>query len=380
MPALDPNSALFVAGRYALEPGGGGVQRCTREYIAVAEAAGYTLHFAPYDVDRRPLTRVQRKLLPRPYRNLVAPQVVADIAHNARRLRVAWVFFKTEAAQIAPALGNLRAEGIRFALLSHGVDSSDFLHTARVTQKLDEGHRASAGDALWLGRQLFEELEQHRHFAAIFCLSETDRHIEQWLGGRSVHVMPRIIDSRPLDWRPVPGRLGSVGTLVHAPNAEGLTRLCRALGQAQRHVRLRLIGRPERLGHEFAREFPMVDYLGALSDREFEEEARTWCAFVNPIFCYPRGCSTKLAVPLGWHLPVASTRAGARGYVWDESLVPVVETAAELAALALRLSDVEEAAKMRPAIARLVANGPRLADLAAQMRAVLNGRVMEAPS
>jgi hypothetical protein len=91
------------------------------------------------------------------------------------------------------------------------------------------------------------------------------------------------------------------------------------------------VGRPATIGQQLAAEFPFIDYLGGLSDAEVAEEARTWAGFVNPIFAYPRGCSTKLSVPLEWQIPIFTSRAGARGYQWDETLAPLSDTPEALA-------------------------------------------------
>jgi hypothetical protein len=76
-------------------------------------------------------------------------------------------------------------------------------------------------------------------------------------------------------------------------------------------------------------------------------------------------------VPLSWRLPIATTRAGARGYVWDEKLVPLVETPAELAQLARQLSDPAQATRQRAAIQTLAGQSPRLGDLAVIVRDTL---------
>lgn len=365
MTQLDWRRAVFITADYAVEPQGGGVQRCTREYVAVAEAAGFCLQHVSYTFDRRLTARLRRRLRQRPYQDLIPAEFVASAIERVRAARAGWVFFnQIEAAQLAPALDHLRADGHRFALLSHGVDSSDQLHTVRLEKPLGADGQPPAREALWLGRQLFAELGQHRCFDVVFCLSETDRLFAQWLGAASVHVLPRLVTPAPLDWQPCGGRIGTVGTLVHAPNREGLDLFCRALVEQNSRVRLRLVGRPGEVGRELAARYACIDYLGGLDDQALAAEAATWCAFVNPIFCYPRGCSTKLAVPLGWELPIATTRAGARGYVWDEALVPLAETPAELARLAARLAEPSEAARLREGVRVLAARSPTLSALA----------------
>ncbi len=372
MSDLNPRHAVFVTAAYALQPEGGGVQHCTREYLQVARAAGFTLHPVSFATDRRPLARLRRKFRPRPYSDLVAPGFEAEVLRHVQASGARWIFFnQTDAGQIAPRLAALRTSGVRFALLSHGIDSTDSLHTAHTRANFGLGPPVSDGDALLIGRQIFAEAAMHRHFDAIFCLSESDRLFEQWLGGKNVQVLPRLVESAPLDWIPTAGRLGTVGTLGHAPNLDGLVQFCRAFVATPVSVRLRLVGSPPAIGEKLAREFPFIDYLGSLTDIELQAEARTWCAFLNPIFCVPRGCSTKLAVPLGWHLPVVTTRPGARGYFWDEALVPFSDTPAEFARLAMQLSDPVAAAHLRPAITEIAQRSPQLEEVAARFAAAL---------
>lgn len=374
MPATpDPKTAIFVTAAVALNPEGGGVQRCTHEYIAVLEAAGFTLHHAAYPFEHRAWVRVMRRLRPRPYRDAV-PRGYADVVRREVRARNAgWILLnQSEAAPMAAELADLRGQGVRIALLSHGTDSCDYPHVARIRADFGLGPAISARDDRWMGRVVFEEQEQHRNVDAVLCLSENDRQQALWLGAHNVAVLPRVVADRAVDWRPVAGRLGTVATLTHEPNYEGIALLCRALApRRSADLRLRLVGTPEALGRRLAGEFPFVDYLGGLSDAALADEARTWSAFANPMFCYPRGCSTKLAVPLEWRIPVATTRAGARGYVWDETLIPLAETADELASLCLRLADPAQGAEQRGAVATIAARSPRAADLAAIVRDTL---------
>jgi hypothetical protein len=313
---------------------------------------------------------LNRFLCPRPYCNLIAASFADRISRAADAAGASWIAFnQAECAPIARELRSLQSGRHKLALLSHGIDSSDFVHNVRI----QNGGQPVLGkrEALWLGRQIFAEMQFHPAFDAIFCLSETDRHVEQWLGGTRVRVLPRVIEPNPLNWMPERGRIGTVSTLNHGPNYEGIERLCQALERQTPEIRLRIIGRPSDAGAEFGRKYPFVDYLGSLSDAALEEEARSWCAFVNPIFCYPRGCSTKLAVPLGWQIPIVTTRAGARGYVWDETRVPLLETAEEVADYAQRYADPAVAAKARANVQFIASISPSLLDVAEAMKAEL---------
>jgi hypothetical protein len=366
-------NVIFVTAAYALEPSGGGVQRCTREYLTLLRAAGCDVTLKEYEIDRRPVTRLRRFLVPRPYADLIHPGVAEEVAEAAIQAKADWILFnQTEAGALAPQLRSAKTAGIRLGLLSHGTDSADFLHNLRITADgIATMVRRNSG-ALWLGRQLIAEMNFHRHCDLVFCLSETDRQLAQWLGGTCVHVLPRAVESTPLRWQPVAGRIGMVSTLNHGPNLEGLELFCRAIPpSAPAEFRLRLVGRPPEIGRALASRFPFVDYLGGLSDTELAAEACTWCGFANPIFCYPRGSSTKLAVPLSWRLPVVTTRAGARGYEWDESLVPLCETPDDFAAAAIHLANPDQARAAYPAHAALADRSPTISKIAETVRTAL---------
>jgi hypothetical protein len=184
----------------------------------------------------------------------------------------------------------------------------------------------------WLGDLLKTEIAIRESLDGVLCISEEDVAFEQWLGSQHTQFIPRQIHSDPLEFNPIKGRVGTVGTLDHGPNLHGLRLLAEALS-GDSTVDLRVVGGPEKVGLALQDEFKAITYLGRLSDEELKEEAATWCAFVNPIFCNARGASTKVATALGWGLPVLTTPIGARGYSWDDKLLPLSSTSSDLANL-----------------------------------------------
>ena len=58
--------------------------------------------------------------------------------------------------------------------------------------------------------------------------------------------------------------------------------------------------------------------MGYLNQSELGAEVSTWAFFLNPVFYYSRGVSTKLAKALSWGLPVITTSIGCRGYQWEK--------------------------------------------------------------
>jgi hypothetical protein len=276
---------------------------------------------------------------------------------------------------LAPLAGALRAKlgpRVKIVLLSHGLESADYLHVLRARGAGTPFGDVGRSDLTKLGRLLVTESLHRQHIDQVFTLAPFEAEIERWLGARQVDWLPRTVTPCPLEWAPGPGRLGYVGTLNHPPNSEGLLLLLRALAAAPvPGQRIRLVGGPADAAQALTRAFPFVDYLGPLPDAELRAEAATWTCFLHPLFCYARGCSTKLAVALGWQIPVVTTAAGVRGYRWREGELPVADTPGELARLLARLADPEVARASQREVCAVARSSPTLEEVAAQVRSAL---------
>jgi glycosyltransferase involved in cell wall biosynthesis len=170
-------------------------------------------------------------------------------------------------------------------------------------------------------------------------MSEEEAVLERWLGTKQPLVLPRLIGKGPLDWEPVDGRAGYVGTLDHTPNRVALESVLgrlRQLGSAG--IEIRLVGRPTSIGEALSEEYPFVHYLGPLGDNALRTEAATWSLFLNPIFWLARGASMKLGRALAWGLPILSTRSAVRGYEWTDGDLAV--TPDDPGAFASRMLDI----------------------------------------
>lgn len=354
----------------------GAVNLCAQEYLRTLEAAGFKLDIVTFEPDKRPLVRLRRKLWPRSYADIVPPYVAAEAAAVARKTAARFVFLHmTDTAPLAASFRAMLGPDVKLVLLSHGMESVDYLHKLRTREDVAPifQPRLRRGE---LARQLCMESSQRQHIDHVLCLSPVEAEIERWLGAKAVTWVPRTVTGRPLPWNPTPGRIGFVGALDHQPNTEGLLLFARALEKiAPEGLSLRVVGAPEKVGRWFAQTFRFVDYVGSLDDAQLEMEATTWNCFVNPIFCYPRGCSTKLAVGLGWRLPVVTTSAGARGYVWHTGELPIADTPDDLAHLAASMLNHETAVAARREVQRVGESAPSLEEVAATVRdALLGGR------
>jgi len=364
----DRTPAIFICTKNAREPSSGGVQLYTREILATIEVAGFAPTIVEYQPDRHPVTRLKRRLRPKPYANLLPPDLASRVASRQRETQSLIIFLN--GGDLAPLAGKLRPhlpDDTRIVLLSYGLDSVDFLHTVRARDEM------TSAAARKLGEQQFAENRQRENIDHVFCLAPFEAEIERWLGARKVDWLPRTLPpDQTLPWEPDRTRLGCVSTLDHPPNWEGLVLFLRALEPiAPADTRFRLVGGPENRGRQLSEQFARVDYLGALDDAALAAEARTWSCFVHPLFCYARGCSTKLAVALGWRIPIVTTPAGARGYTWREGNLPLADSPPALARLALRMFDRVTAEEAREQIAFVAHSMPDRDEVAEKLRGAL---------
>ncbi len=308
--------ALFVTNHRHVGDAPGGVQTCSREYLDLLDAAGLNVDILRVDVDRGWVTRLKRLVRTSPY---IGALSLDDAKLVQERACEADVVFLNQVALSGglPAIDpdcKLRRKTV---LLSHGAEVTDLLNFARARVRLPLSGRLRPWPMQAVRNVLSDEIRARQGVAGAVCLSSFDADFERWLGVTDAIWVPRTVASAPLDWQPVPGRFGFLGTLDHAPNLEGLVETLDALVRAdERSIELRVVGGPESLGRWLLDQFPHnVSYLGPLIEEELRREAASWSAFLNPIYCQARGCSTKLATALSWEIPVITTVQGRRGYI-----------------------------------------------------------------
>ena len=364
--------ALFVHHRGDLRTGGGGAQICTREYFETLEAAGFALRPLEVETDRTLLTRARRRLSLSPYRKLFNLEVFRTKIEAALSSPVEYVFVNQRyLAPLARIVREVAPRRCKIVMLSHGVRSIDYMHKLRISGTIPFG-KTSKLQRLRLAEELVDENKLSRHFDHVFCLSSFEVEIERWLGVRSVSFVPRVVTSSPLDWQPRNDRLGFVGRLDHPPNLEGLMLFLEAIQRiSSQGVQVRVVGSPPAAGECIANRFPFVEYLGELSDNELESEASTWSCFLHPLFCYAAGCSTKLAIALGWQIPVVTTTPGHRGYCWQEGRLPVADDPESFARLALEMLNPASASSARIEARKVAQSTPTVSEIADLMRSSL---------
>jgi len=345
------------------------VQVCNREHMASLEAAGFALRTISYEFKRSLAARLKNRLVPKLSPARAPDQLLDRIERGLAASGAKFVFHAMNSFPDVSREIDRKHSDVRQVMLSHGTEGIDFCIEQGIRRKTGAENRSRAIAERMLGQALLDQLNQRRFIEAVLTLSPLESDVEKWLGARKVMWVPRTIPHDRLTCDPIDGRVGCVATLDHPPNFFGLDDLLRAL-DAKRppNFRLRLVGGPTSHGARLAGQYSFVEYLGLLPDGQLREEASSWCCFVNPIFVYSKGCSTKLAVALGWGLPVATTRFGVRGYEWNERVVPVAEDASDLAALVIERAQVERFDAHRRATEAIIAISPDLTTVGRRIR------------
>lgn len=303
--------ALFISDKKYFDAGlTGGVQRCTQEYLMYLKHAG--LNVTPFLIEPS-LTiknRIKIKLGIEVYERYDIKGYLEPLINQINTLKIKLVLFNQVnlagwAAKLRPHL----SADIKFVALSHGNESGDFLHESASANQSGIINTWRLGKLLVTESQVFSQ-----HLNGIIVLSKNDLYVNQWLGADKQFYLPRLLSPQFISRQPVDKRMGFVGTLDHLPNRRGLEYLLNELKRRRLNYKIRLVGAPAGIGHEIAAQYAFVEYVGALSEPDLIAEMQTWSVFLNPVFWYSRGASTKLAFAINYGVPVITTPAGKRGY------------------------------------------------------------------
>lgn len=175
-------------------------------------------------------------------------------------------------------------------------------------------------------------------FAIVGVCSERDR---AYLGGDSrIHPIPNGFENTKVEILRKPTkllRIGFIGTLRYAPNAEGLCWFIREVWPKikiiQPNARLRVVGTDTDTG--ISDEDNDIDGMGFLADSAAEID--TWSMMVVPILV-GGGTRIKIAEAFCRRCPVVSTSLGAYGYsVVDGQELMLADTPEDFAAACVGL-------------------------------------------
>jgi hypothetical protein len=310
----------------------GGVQLCSQEFHNIIQSAGDISledYYIPYT--RRIFQRAMIKWTMENYDvfdvKKESPALLSFI--DRQEIRIVFINMATP-VRFAKPIREKFGDRVKIILLSHGNHSGDFLHL--ITKPIGKPSVfRSWMNKVRLGRLVATEAEYRvKWLDGVVTLSETEKQIENWFGAKKASFLPRKLYKDFLQRKPVPGRIGFVGRLDHPPNFQGVRILLEALSSREHHLQFRLVGAPPVYGRKIKQQFPFVEYLGELSDKDLEQEVATWAFFINPVWWYSTGASTKLARAISWGLPIITTTAGKRGYEWKNGNLLVADSPADM--------------------------------------------------
>jgi hypothetical protein len=288
----------------------GGVQLCTHEFIEYLETAGYTVKTIKVNPTITFARKVRKKLHIEAYELYDVDDWLTEITNTINADNIKLVFFnQVNLAHWSESIKRGVPKDVKFIGLSHGNESGDYLHDITQTGETSFLKTWRLGKLIVKEKAIFS-----RFLDGVITISDNESYIDQWLGAQNVFYLPRILKQDFIDWQPVANTIGFVGTLNHLPNQKGVELLSDELQKLKFKGILKLVGGPEYAGKALEQHYAFIKYCGSISSEQLVIEAGTWGIFLNPVFWYARGSSTKLSQALSWGLPVASTLAGIRGY------------------------------------------------------------------
>jgi hypothetical protein len=328
-------AALFLTNEIYLDKSKneGGVRVCTEEYLSlIQELYNVEIFKVCYHISYSYRFKVKFGL--NAYDDYKPEDYIASLELVIREKNIQVVFLNlSNTAPFGKVIKSVFGNKVKVILCSHGNESGDFLH--RSTRFQTKNSRIlNFISSTTLGTMLKKEtIFRQNNLDAILTVSPVEEALEKWIGAKHVLMIPRTVEKKYLTRKPLAGRVGFIGDLSHDPNFYGITELCKSIDQLQDKelLNIRLVGSPESIGEMFAKRYAFVTYLGYMNSEELQKESATWVYFLNPVFYYSRGVSTKLAKAFGWGIPVITSRLGCRGYVWKQEEPIYAETPTEMA-------------------------------------------------
>lgn len=313
----------------------GGVQLCSQEFYNLLSIAKFNLK--PYYVNytKNIIHRLLIKLKFDCYN-------IFDIKKDQKKLisyiktnNINYIFINLASLiKYSKPIKEIFKDNIQVYLLSHGNDSGDFLHLLTKPIKKPNLLRRKT-DLFRIGNLIYiESLYRNKFLDGVLTVSKVEEQIENWLGSKIVIFIPRAIKKDiNLILQTNYSKAGFIGRLDHPPNRQGLELLFNAFinQKINYDLKISIIGSPQSIGQYFQNKYPFISYIGELLDNQLEQEISTWALFLNPVFWYSMGVTTKVAKAIEWGIPVITTKFGLRGYEWTKGQMSIVNNENDMA-------------------------------------------------
>ncbi len=334
----------------------GGVRFCTFEFIKMLRCV-YEVELFALTINRSFLYRLKAKLGIDIYEDYNEQDYGHSLLTTIQARQIDKVFINlANASSVAHFLRKNLQNRVQLILCSHGNESGDFLHqSVRFPDSLSFVQQKTAP---WrLGKILQKELMfRVQDFDLVLTVSEIEAAIEKWMGAVKVLFVPTVFNPEYLPWNPIIGRIGFIGDVSHYPNYFGLQSSSSALNTHQVPIQLRVVGKPCDNLTKLQQRFPFVQPLGYLEGEQLQTEMGSWMFFLNLVFYYSKGVSTKLARGMNAGLPVVSTEAGNRGYALGDGICTFTDAQSMASFLAIAAFDVAQASLARERVLAAVEN------------------------
>ncbi|MCF6365348.1 MAG: glycosyltransferase [Bacteroidales bacterium] len=311
----------------------GGVQLCSQEFLLILQKCGFNIEQYNLTYTKSIKDRVLIKLKIDNYRNFNIKELSGNINKHIKENDIAWVFINMATlVRIARPIKEKFGNKVKIVMLSHGNHSGDFLH---LTTKpiFKRNFITKFRDIARLGYLIHtESLYRVKYLDAVLTVSDAETQIENWFGAKKTILVPRLLEDKSLKLLTNYARVGFVGRLDHPPNFQGITFLLDELKKIKnKNYKVRLVGAPDNWGKKIEAMYDFVEYTGELSDEDLDKEVATWSLFLNTVFWYSTGVTTKLAWAINRGVPIVTTTPGMRGYKWKKGKLPITETPIEMA-------------------------------------------------
>jgi glycosyltransferase involved in cell wall biosynthesis len=371
------SKAIFITNRIYIDKSSneGGVKLCTQDYMELLSMK-FDLIVFPI-VNRRSIWyRILVRLGINQYNDFKSSEKVTELHDLIVKSDVKYLFLnQSNTALFGLEVKKRLGDKISVFVCSHGNESGDLLHqVTRFRSELPFYRKVLSN---WiLGKTIRSEVIQRTNgIDGVLTVSEVEAQIENWLGAKKVFLVTRTIEYNPISYNKKIGIVGFIGDLSHAPNYYGIRTLCEAIkNQNSSHdLIIRIVGSTTAESKKIQQDFTFVNCIGYLTNQELVKECESWSFFLNPVFYYSRGVSTKLAKALSMGLPVITTEIGNRGYQWKEGDLPTVSSPEEMADRILELAfDNDKIEHYRKQVFQIVKSIPSFNELSLKLEEFVN--------
>jgi len=351
----------------------GGVRVCTQEYLSLIKNVFNVVLF-PVEYEMSLIYRIRVKLGLNIYHDYKPEIYALDLINSIKSHNIKVVFLNLgNTSTFSKIVKDAFGDSIQIVLCSHGNESGDFLHDITRFSIVMPWYKKLLS-SFAMGNMLKKEvLFRHNYIDGVLTVSNVEVALEKWLGAKKVMMVFRTITPDPIEWNPKSGCVGFIGDLSHSPNRHGITEVCEAIKKLESdNIDLRIVGSPQEIGNMLADKYSFVTYVGYLDQTKLLSEVSNWSFFLNPVFYYSRGVSTKFAKALSWGLPIITTTIGYRGYDWKEGNPIIANNPADMAKVindgALNMDMVYQASNE---IKKMVATSPTLDRIGIELKSFI---------